>query len=493
MSSLKQLSKWRDATIEGRGLMFQTLDPSTQLQVAQNLSIVEGGKILDQMNSPKNWMQFLNCMGKDQVIPALANATEKTRQAFMNEIPPGLQEIMNPGIQDYFSHKAPISAQEMVKELKSPGPRYNGLKPTKIILYTDLGRDIDDAVLLIILAYLHKIGVIEILLVVANVKPSMRRAKAAKFIVEEMGASEVPIAYGTDGTDENITLHPYELKRIGEPKGAILNGDIATVETLRALENRGQHCSLIAVSSLRDLSKLIKEHESLVKNSVSSVFSQGAWEVGREVRTLIPDMTVVNNSYDCEATIHAYVWLRQNTIPTYTATRHAAFMAPVSAHVFQEATNNGNSVASYICYAFGEQERTFYDQANGDPEKRFKPHMGPEWFANRCRRWREAHGDKIPKSFEEIEPYLDMTLYDVVAGLICSLLQYGFVEKIYQPHQQSILIGENKVNHYIIGRQLKDCKKVEPDINPELFSDIVVELLREGMLESKQIGNGGTS
>jgi hypothetical protein len=468
------ISEWNNATSKARASIFEALDRSSQLKVAQNVSTTEGGRILNEMERLECQLLFLSCMKLSQGISTLANATAETRRAIVKAMPRPLQETVHNGIE----------AKAIVQEVKSPGPK-NRLKPIKIIVYTDVERDIDDAVLLIILAYLHKTGVAEVLLVVTNVKPSKSRAKRAKFIFEEIGAPGVPVAYGTDGTDEDLVLHHYEFEGLGEPEGTILDGNVAVVNTLKALESKGEYCSMIVIASLRDLSKLIEEHESLVKNTVSSIFFQGAWEVDQElmtVNTLVPDMTVVNNEYDCEATTNVYNWLRQSTISTYTATRHSAFMAPISSHVFQEAADRGNLVASYIYNAFGEQERKFYNQAaEEDPEKRFRPHLNKKWYASRCRRWCEAYEDKLPETFEEIQPYIDMTLYDVVAGLICPLREYNFIEKIYQPYQQSISIGDERVNHHVIGRLVEGPKKVEPDINPGLLSNVIVELLKEGL------------
>lgn len=387
-------------------------------------------------------------------------------------------------MEDNLSEKAARSVEAIVEELKNPGPNNRRVKAAKIIVFTDVGRDIDDAVLLVILAYLHKIGVAKVLLVVANVKPSETRAKAAKFIFEDMGAPEVPVAYGTDGTEENFPLHCHEFKGVLEPNGAILDGKVSVVDALETLEKRGESCCVIVVASLRDLSKLIKEHESLVKNTVSSIFFQGAWEVDGEsqkARTLIPDMTVINNDYDREATTHVYDWLRQGTISTYTATRHSAFKAPIGSHVFREAAVKGSPVARYIYNAFGEQERKFYNQAaEEDPEKRFRPHLDKRWYTNRTG-WPAANGDKLPETFEDIQPFIRMTLYDVAAGLICPLLKYNFIEQIYQPHRRSISIGGKEIDHYIIGRPVDGPEKALPDVNPELLSNLIVELLQEGL------------
>jgi hypothetical protein len=369
----------------------------------------------------------------------------------------------------------PISATTIVQELKN-----STRKAEKIILFTDVGRDIDDAALLVLLAHLQKIKVVEVLLVMANIHPTKERAKAAKFLLEEIGELGIPVAYGSDGTDEDIVLPEYEFKGIGEPQGTILNGETTIVEKLEALKKNEERCNMIVVSSLRDLSELIKRHESLVKATVSNFFFQGAWEGDHEhVKTLVPDMKARNNTYDCNATTHIYDWLRRGDISTYTATRFSAVNTVIDPQVFYEAADRGHAAAQYIYNAFGEQERKYYMDANKDPAERHMPHLDGEWYANKHPSWRKAYGDVLPETFEHIQPYIQMTLYDVVAGLICPLREYDFVKDIYQPYQEGIWIGEKKVDHYLIGRRGDGPGKTIPDVNPELLSNVIIQLLQE--------------
>jgi inosine-uridine nucleoside N-ribohydrolase len=373
-----------------------------------------------------------------------------------------------------------ISADSIVRELMDPGRK---LPPTKIVVFTDIGRDIDDAVLLIILAWLHKIGVAKVSLVVTNVKPTKTRAQVAKFIFEEMDVLDIPVAYGTDGTDQEISLHEYELKQTSNPCGEILGGKEALVNTLTAMEENNEKCSIIVISSLRDLSLLINDHASLVENTVSSVFLQGAWEKDEETQTvnaLIPDSKATNNWYDKTAMTKVHNWLRERTIPTYTSTKEAALKAPISHQVFSERAKTGHPVAKYIDYAFGEQEQKFYnDAARENPAERYREHQDKKWYVTRTS-W--PHEDKLPETFEEVRPFTRMILYDVVAGLICPLLKYDFIGQIYQPHIVSIRVADTVVEHGIIGRSIDGPKKeVLADIDSELLSSMIVKFLEKAL------------
>ncbi|KAM3064626.1 hypothetical protein ACMFMF_011885 [Clarireedia jacksonii] len=164
----------------------------------------------------------------------------------------------------------------------------------------------------------------------------------------------------------------------------------------------------------------------------------------------------------------------------YTATRFSAVKATIDSQVFCEAADRGHVVAQYIYKAFGEQERKFYEDAIKPPEKRFMP----RWFTNRHPRWRKAHGDALPETFEDIQPFSQMTLYDVVAGLICPLLEYDFFKNIYQPYRGGIWMGDKEVDHYvIIGRPADGTGKTNPDINPSCFQVSLYSCWQEGFVD----------
>ena len=295
--------------------------------------------------------------------------------------------------------------------------------------------------MLIILAYLHTIKVVEVILVVTNLKPTTLRARRAKCIFEMIGASNVPVACGSEGTDRDETMHDFEFKGLPEPQGAIIDdGEATVVGKLEDLEKNQDRCNIIVGSSLRDLSGLIQGHGSLLENSVSAFYLQGNWQedAGRH-ETLVPDMKTVNNTYDPDATIHVHDWLRRGNISTYTATAHSATKAALSSQVFRKAAEKGNLVAQYIYSTYLQQERKFYNDSLL-PETRYMKHQDVSWYAERHASWRETHGDLLPQTFEEIEPFMGMILYDVINGLICPLQQYDFNRQIYYPHQQKILI-----------------------------------------------------
>ncbi|KAH8706088.1 hypothetical protein GQ44DRAFT_732183 [Phaeosphaeriaceae sp. PMI808] len=207
-----------------------------------------------------------------------------------------------------------------------------------------------------------------------------------------------------------------------EPDHTIPSGETAAFEVLTDLKEKGESCNTVVVSSFRDLSQLIGKHANLVRDTVSSFSFQGGWEEdanSQQLKTLIPSMTNTNNLWDPEATKDVHNWLRQETIPTFTATRDSARNATVDPRYVKGYAIQGQQVAQYIYNAWCRQEERFYNSANQeDPKKGFLEHMDLKWFVKRVLRWHEAQGEALPKSFEEIVPYLDMVMYDLIAGMI---------------------------------------------------------------------------
>jgi inosine-uridine nucleoside N-ribohydrolase len=361
------------------------------------------------------------------------------------------------------------AAKAIIEELKSSE---NQPRENTIILGADVGTDIDDDSLICAYTMLHKLGVIDLQLIVTNREHNMQRAMATKFILKSMGVSEIPVAYGTDDPIGEVPYHAYN------PDDTIIDGETAVYEVLTRLKEKEERCNIVVVSSSLDLSRLIKSHPNLVRQTVSSISFQGGWEEdldGWQCNTLVPNMKVINNQWDPEATAHVHEWLRQEIIPTFTATRCSANKATVNPCLIEELSNQENVVAQYIYDAWRRQEKKYYDRADHSvAAERFRPHQGKGWYTNRVPRWIEANGKALPGSFEEIEPYLDMVLYDLIAGLINPLRKYDFFPMLFQPHQQTLRVRKTDVHHYLIGQSA-----AEPNINADLLSAFMGQLLQE--------------
>jgi hypothetical protein len=181
------------------------------------------------------------------------------------------------------------AAKTIIDELKNTQSRPQGT----IIYGTDPGADIDDESLFCISSLLHKWKVSNVLLVVTNRENENQRAKSTKYILKDMGASEIQV---TSGIDTRTKLYHTYGGNSNEPAHVIPLGESAVVDCLRRLKGKGERCKIVVVSSFSDLSKLLKKHADLVKETVSAFYFQGGWkkECWRS-RTLKPDMMITNN------------------------------------------------------------------------------------------------------------------------------------------------------------------------------------------------------
>lgn len=375
------------------------------------------------------------------------------------------------------------AARGIIKELKESSLKNLSRPPKNIIICgTDLGADIDDECFLCICLLLHRWNVCKLLLVVTNREWKKERAKSAINIIKDMGDLKIPVAYGTEGSEDHKPLHTY-VRREGNHNNKIPTGKSALYKALLELQEKGESCDVAVFSSFRDLSEVMQEHGDLVRQTVANFYFQGDWAKSmdnQQFQTLVPEMQSTNNQWYPQATHYAHYWLRQESIPTFTATRFSAGKAAVDKTAVVEAAKKDHKVAAYIYESWVSQEKKFFDQANEkDPKKRFRPRMDIEWYVKRHPRWTKAKGEALPGQFSDMLPYIDMTLYDVVAGLPCLLKDQSCFDKLFQPHQQKLRMGKREVLHHIIGRSPET-----PDVNGGLLSELMLQLLQKSFTET---------
>jgi hypothetical protein len=95
--------------------------------------------------------------------------------------------------------------------------------------------------------------------------------------------------------------------------------------------------------------------------------------------------------------------------------------------------------------------------------------MDFRWYCARHLRWFEGRGNALLETFEEIEQYLNITLYDVIAGLFYPLRNLSLFNYIFQPYQHTVQVGESNVYHYLVGISSED-----PNIDPDLLLKVIL-------------------
>ena len=140
--------------------------------------------------------------------------------------------------------------------------------PQPLLVITDIEQDLDDLLAVLILSHMHYLGIVNLVGLVANHKPSLKRAKFLRTVLHLQDIPEVPVAVGTDGTvgKENRERFWHELRNqtfelqpwnhVGFLDGYELIDRLAQ----QADENKVK-LTVLCISSLQDISEFFDKQD----------------------------------------------------------------------------------------------------------------------------------------------------------------------------------------------------------------------------------------
>lgn len=308
----------------------------------------------------------------------------------------------------------------------------NGLRPQLIVVITDVGKDYDDLAALVVLTEFHRLGLVELRAVVANLMPARKRARFARAVLDSLGLPHVPVACGTPGSPEDHEEFKHELEGneveysgggSATPKDVPMEeGHDLLLKVYKNAQEKDEKLHLLCLSSLQDIHEFASTHEDLVKECTADVHMQGGNHI-TDAGQLEPDRKAANNRFNLDAAKEWHSFIQKvPEIPSHTYTKSAAFTAPLTSDVFVKLEETGHRVGAYLRRVQVEQDLAFYKRAcESDPEKRFAPFMDQKWFLANKTDWNQrpdaSNEDALPTG-EEVIPYLTkIVLYDVHAAL----------------------------------------------------------------------------
>ena len=159
---------------------------------------------------------------------------------------------------------------------------FNGLtldliEAEDIVLITDPGQDQDDEMAMVLLRDMVHRGFFNCRAVVANLRPSIDRARLARGTLDVLGLSHVPVGVGSDGGSST------HVDNFSESSSAYIPSSIdpATSGTSSVIHPDGQQLLLevyekaplgglvmVCISSLKDAAKFLSAHEELFVSKV---------------------------------------------------------------------------------------------------------------------------------------------------------------------------------------------------------------------------------
>ena len=163
--------------------------------------------------------------------------------------------------------------------------RTTGAKKPHVVVITDLAKDFDDLLAMIVLKELHRLGAICLLGFVANLNPARKRALLGRGALDQLGLKAIPIAVGSTGEHATHMHEVLDYEFAGSesfiakedtklPDGQDLLRDIFT----KAKE--GKHkVTFLGLSSLMDIAEFIKSDPELVKETLGKAVLQGGYSV----------------------------------------------------------------------------------------------------------------------------------------------------------------------------------------------------------------------
>ena len=217
---------------------------------------------------------------------------------------------------------------------------------TPVVVFTDIGRDVDDELALVLLSALRRKHLLNPIAIISTLSPQDSRAHLARGSIDAMGMPDVPVGIGSSGgVGDDIELEVYEAQ-YSRPSPCIFQSGMELVFT--ALESvPPKSTQLLCISSLSDVATLIREREELFISKVKEVVVMGGVVSPEMGDTLVPD-SAYNNNCDISAARFVYRRCQELGIPTITLSRWAAYGCPMPPQLLDELASTEHMVARNI-------------------------------------------------------------------------------------------------------------------------------------------------
>jgi len=249
-----------------------------------------------------------------------------------------------------FSHKK--ERRMIVDEgiLSKYGIALSNIEPKDVIIIGDFTRDLDDEHTLIVAAFLHKLGLINLIAVVGNLKPAMCRARVAKGTLQQLGLGDIPVGFGTE-VFEDLKVLPHETNiPYMADESEVVEGYELLTQTLE--DANPNSITLVLQSGLTDAANLLRRQEALLKEKVSLISIMGGVQAdGSELRLtgkyVQPD-DAANITYDWSSGVWLYARCLELNIPMSVLTRHAVYAAQIPFSVYDQMQATGNPIGKCL-------------------------------------------------------------------------------------------------------------------------------------------------
>ncbi|KAK1747852.1 tetratricopeptide repeat protein [Skeletonema marinoi] len=313
-----------------------------------------------------------------------------------------------------------------------PEPHVSDSMGTPVIVFTDIGRDVDDEMALVLLSALRRKHLLDPKAVIATLSPVRDRANLARGSLDVLGMADVLLA---SGALEGLSRTSRFIRQFIQDQVKVLK---TVASLLHAMYSRRP-----TLTSLSDLAVLIKDHEELFISKVKEVVVMGGLLPIDSHDKLVPD-TAYNNNCDMEAARFVYESCQELCVPTVTLSRWTAYGCPMRPELLDELARTEHMVATNIRKKSKESIDQLWKKVVLPPDD-----PGREKLPSRCdAKWfyKTFIGKELPAElptsvWNDVEK---LNMYDPLAVLMC-------VSSYRSTHFRCTEKVVNEVSHLVVG------------------------------------------
>ena len=321
-------------------------------------------------------------------------------------------------------------------------------KGTPVIVFTDIGRDVDDEMALVLLSSLKKRQKLNPIAVITTLSPEADRAHLARGSLDTMCMADVPVGVGgRGGVADGVELEVYAADHTIASPHIHDNGMELAREALGSVPDKS--AQILCLASLSDTASLIRDHQELFTSKVKEVVVMGGVNPMDSGETLTPD-TAYNNNCDMEAAVYIYGMCQELGVPTVTLSRWAAYGCPIRPKLMDELAKTKHMVAANIRRKSKDSIDQLWNKvilpADHPRREKLPARCDIKWF---CKTFcgTEEVPQELPKSiWTQIEK---LNMYDPLAVLIC-------VSSYRDLHFSCKTKTVNGVDHIVVGTSEND-------------------------------------
>lgn len=243
----------------------------------------------------------------------------------------------------------------------------------QVFVITDPGLDPDDLVNAWLLVKLQQQGLISVVGMTANFAPALQRARLLKQVLNQLGATTIPVACGSEcHSTHGPREYEFDFPLANEAELAKSN----LLVTLLKERIQDKSLSLLLISGLTDIAEAIRKFPKLLIRKLKEVYIMGgaSWQADQ----MIADPTASNNRFD--QTLNSqivYDFFVNNRISLRVFTRYAAYAAAITPS-FYDSLKNVNSIGSHLNRIQTDSIQSLWQFASSNPPEH---RQNRRWFS----------------------------------------------------------------------------------------------------------------